>query len=290
MVAKRRVLGSAPASSRRPRRPRHLATYIFLTLIATFAVAPLVITWITAFKTGEQVLFEPFALPFPVVFDNLGQAWERARFNQYFQNSVVVSVASVIGTVAVSSLAGYAFGRLRFPGQRALLVLLLLGMTVPIAAIIIPLFLVMRDFHLLDTYWSVVVAHVAIGVPVFTFIMRGFFKGLPAELDDAARVDGCSDLRVFWNVMLPLARPGLLTVALLQFLWSWNALLLPLVFLTRNSLRTMPVGLLLFQGRSAVQWELMSAGVLLMSVPVVVLFLLFQRNFVRGLTSGSVKG
>lgn len=278
------------ARSRRSVRPHHVGTYAFLLIIATFGVAPLLITWMTAFKTGEQVLFEPFALPSPLDVTNLGQAWERARFNQYFQNSVVVSVASVIGTVVVSSLAGYAFGRLRFPGQRALLVVLLLGMTIPITAIIIPLYLVMRDFHLLDTYWSVVVAHVAIGVPVFTFIMRGFFKGLPVELDDAARVDGCSEVRVFWNVMLPLARPGLLTVALLQFLWSWNALLLPLVFLTKNSLRTMPVGLLLFQGRSAVQWELMSAGVLLMSIPVVVLFLFFQRNFVRGLTSGSVKG
>ncbi|MCY7419314.1 MAG: carbohydrate ABC transporter permease [Chloroflexi bacterium] len=253
-------------------------------------MAPLLITWMTAFKTGEQVLFEPFALPSPLALENLSQVWVRARFDVYFLNSVLISTASVIGTLIASSLAGYAFGRLRFPGQRVLLILLLLGMTIPIAAIIIPLYLVMRDFHLLDTYWSVIVAHVAIGVPVFTFMMRGFFKGLPRELDDAARVDGCSELQVFWDVMLPLARPGLLTVALLQFLWSWNALLLPLVFLTKNSLRTMPVGLLLFQGRSAVQWELMSAGVLLMSVPVVIMFVLLQRSFVRGLTSGSVKG
>lgn len=272
------------------RRARQAPTYAYLVAIATVAVAPLFITWMTAFKTGEQVLFEPFALPSPFALDNLSQVWVRARFDVYFFNSVLISAASVIGTLVASSLAGYAFGRLRFPGQRVLLILLLLGMTIPIAAIIIPLFLVMRDFHLLDTYWSVVVAHVAIGVPVFTFMMRGFFKGLPRELDDAARVDGCSELQVFWDVMLPLARPGLLTVALLQFLWSWNALLLPLVFLTKNSLRTMPVGLLLFQGRSAVQWELMSAGVLLMSVPVVVVFVLFQRSFVRGLTSGSVKG
>jgi raffinose/stachyose/melibiose transport system permease protein len=284
----------APAIGARRRRRRipieRAPVYVFLLAVAAFAVTPLLITWVTAFKTGQQVILDPFGLPDPPALDNLTQAWERARFNTYFGNSVIVSTASVLGTVFVSSLAGYAFGRLRFPGRRALLVVFLLGMTIPIAAIIIPLYLVMRDFRLLDTYWSVVVAHVSIGVPVFTFIMRGFFRGLPAELDDAARVDGCSELRVFWNVMLPLARPGLLTVALLQFLWSWNALLLPLVFLTRNALRTMPVGLLLFQGRSNVQWELMSAGVLLMSVPIAILFLLFQRNFVRGLTSGSVKG
>lgn len=264
--------------------------YGFLLAVSAFAVLPLLVTWLTALKTNEQVVFDPFAFPNPIALENLVQAWERARFSVYFQNSVIISVASVIGTVIVASLAGYAFGRLSFPGKQILLVVFLLGLTIPIGAIIIPLYLVMRDFRLLDSYWSVVVAHVAIGVPVFTFIMRGFFKGLPVELDDAARVDGCSELRVFWNVMLPLARPGLLTVALLQFLWSWNALLLPLVFLTKNSLRTMPVGLLLFQGRSSVQWELISAGVLLMSLPVVGLFLVFQRNFVRGLTSGSVKG
>jgi len=264
--------------------------YGFLLVVSAFAVLPLLVTWLTALKTNEQVVFDPFAFPNPIALENLVQAWERARFSVYFQNSVIISVASVIGTVIVASLAGYAFGRLSFPGKQILLVVFLLGLTIPIGTIIIPLYLVMRDFRLLDSYWSVVVAHIAIGVPVFTFIMRGFFKGLPVELDDAARVDGCSELRVFWNVMLPLARPGLLTVALLQFLWSWNALLLPLVFLTKNSLRTMPVGLLLFQGRSSVQWELISAGVLLMSLPVVGLFLVFQRNFVRGLTSGSVKG
>jgi len=279
-----------PSRASVARRARQAPTYAYLVAIATVAVAPLLITWMTAFKTGEQVLFEPFALPSPLALENLSQVWVRARFDVYFLNSVLISGASVIGTLVASSLAGYAFGRLRFPGQRVLLILLLLGMTIPIAAIIIPLYLVMRDFHLLDTYWSVIVAHVAIGVPVFTFMMRGFFKGLPRELDDAARVDGCSELQVFWDVMLPLARPGLLTVALLQFLWSWNALLLPLVFLTKNSMRTMPVGLLLFQGRSAVQWELMSAGVLLMSVPVVIMFVFFQRSFVRGLTSGAVKG
>jgi raffinose/stachyose/melibiose transport system permease protein len=267
-----------------------IPVYAFLVLLAIFAVGPLLITWMTAFKTGNQIIFDPFGFPDPIQFANLEKAWFGARFDRYFLNSVLISTAAVIGMVAVASLAGYAFGRMRFAGQRALMVLFLLGMTIPVTAIIIPLFLTMRDFRLLDTYLSVIVAHVAIGAPIFTFIMRAFFRGLPAELDDAARVDGCNEFRVFWNVMLPLALPGLLTVALLEFLWSWNSLLLPLVFLTFDDLRTMPVGLLLFQGRSSVDWGLMSSGVLLMSLPIVGLFLVFQRNFVQGLTGGSVKG
>jgi ABC-type glycerol-3-phosphate transport system permease component len=264
--------------------------YAFLGVLVVFAVGPLLITWMTAFKTGNQIIFDPFGLPNPIRLENLEKAWFGARFDRYFLNSVIISTCAVIGMIVVASLAGYAFGRMRFAGKRFLLVLFLLGMTIPVTAIIIPLYLTMRDFSLLDTYLSVIVAHVAIGAPIFTFIMRAFFRGLPAELDDAARVDGASEFRVFWNVMLPLAAPGLLTVALLEFLWSWNSLLLPLVFLTLDDLRTMPVGLLLFQGRSSVDWGLMSSGVLLMSLPVVGLFIVFQRNFVEGLTGGSVKG
>lgn len=264
--------------------------YIYLGLTSLFAVAPLLITWVTAFKSGKQILFDPFGLPNPIQIDNLRKAWEGARFSTYFVNSIIISTAAVLGMVVVASLAGYAFARLRFVGRQPLMFVFLLGLTIPVTAIIIPLYLTMRDVHLLNSYWSVIVAHVALGAPFFIFIMRAFFRGLPVELDDAARVDGCSEFRVFWNVMLPLAKPGLLTVALLEFLWSWNSLLLPLVFLTTDELRTMPVGLLLFQGRTSVDWGLMSSGVLLMSVPVVILFLLFQRNFVEGLTGGSVKG
>ena len=282
--------GRRTVSTRVRRGLPQAPAYIYLLALVVFSVGPLLITWMTAFKTGEQILFDPFGLPNPIQIDNLLQAWIGARFSTYFFNSVIISTAAVLGMVVVASLAGYAFGRMRFPGKRILMLILLIGLTIPVTAIIIPLYLTMRDVGLLDSYFSVIVAHVAIGAPIFIFIMRAFFRGLPVELDDAARVDGCSEFRVFWNVMLPLAKPGLLTVALLEFLWSWNSLLLPLVFLTTDDLRTMPVGLLLFQGRTSVDWGLMSAGVLLMSIPIVVLFLFFQRNFVHGLTGGSVKG
>src|SRR5215217_2605089 len=157
-------------------------------------------------------------------------------------------------------------------------------------SIIIPLYLTMRDFRLLDTYGSVIIADVALAAPIFVFIMRAFFRDLPRELDDAARVDGANEFQIFWKVMLPLAKPGLMTVALLEFLWSWNDLLLPLVFLVTNDLRTLPVGMLFFQGQFTIDYGLMSAGVLIISLPVTILFLIFQRDFVRGLASGALKG
>src|SRR5918997_764438 len=243
------------------RRPRAWwLVYIPLIILFIFAVAPLFLTWFTAFKTDQQQLASPYGLPLPPTLDNLREAWTVGRFSIYFKNSLVISIADVIGMVLISSLAGYAFARLHFPGQKILLYVLLIGLTIPVAAIIIPLYLTMRDFRLLNTYGSVIVADIALAAPIFG------------------------------QIMLPLARPGLMTVALLEFLWSWNDLLLPLVFLVTDDLRTLPVGMLFFQGRFTIDYGLMSAGVLIISLPVTILFLVFQRDFVKGLASGALKG
>jgi ABC-type glycerol-3-phosphate transport system permease component len=264
--------------------------YGLLIFLLLFALSPLVLAWFTAFKTSSQLLYNPYGPPLPPQLDNLVQAWTVGHFDQFFVNSLIITIGSVIGMVIVSSLGGYALGRMRFLGQRVLLLMFLVGLTIPTTAIIIPLYLTMRGFGLLDTYQGVMIAHIATGLPLFIFIMRAFFRTLPREIDDAARVDGCSEFGVFRHVMLPLAKPGVLTVALLETLWSWNNLLLPLVLLPTDSHRTLPVGLLYYQGRYSVNYPLASAGVLIISVPVIILFFFFQRNFVAGLTGGSVKG
>jgi len=264
--------------------------YVPLTLLLVFSVAPLLLAWFTAFKSGEQIIMHPFRPPLPPTLDNLVEAWTVGRFGVYFKNSVIISLVNVAAMLILASLGGYAFGRLRFPGQKILLYTLLIGLTIPVAAIIIPLYVTMRDFRLLDTYASVNVAGISLAAPIFVFIMRAFFKDLPRELDDAARVDGANEFQIFWQVMLPLAWPGLVTVALLEFLWTWNDLLLPLVFLVSDELRTLPVGILFFQGRFAMDQGLMTAGVLILSLPVTVLFIIFQRDFVKGLASGALKG
>src|SRR5215203_5483207 len=283
----------SPAATMRPAGARRVSgrwlVYVPLIILFVFAVAPLLLAWFTAFKSDQQLLTSPYGLPLPPTIDNLREAWTVGRFSTYFKNSVVISIADVIGMVIISSLAGYAFARLHFPGQKLLLYFLLIGLTIPVASIIIPLYLTMRDFHLLNTYGSVIVADIDLAAPIFVFIMRAFFKDLPRELDDAARVDGANEFQIFWQIMLPLARPGLMTVALLEFLWSWNDLLLPLVFLVSDELRTLPVGMLFFQGRFTSDYGLMSAGVLIISLPVTVLFLVFQRDFVKGLASGALK-
>lgn len=279
-----------PARRKARFSPGMLVTYVVLIILFVFAVAPLLLAWFTAFKTSSEVLAHPFRPPTSPTLDNVREAWTVGRFNVYFKNSLIISLVDVAGMLVVATLAGYALGRLQFPGKRLLLLVLLVGMTVPVSAILIPLYMRMRDFHLLDTYGSVIIADIALAAPIFVFVMRAFFKDLPRELEDAARLDGASEFQVFWQVMLPLAKPGLITVALLEFLWSWNDLLLPLVFLVTDDLRTLPVGMLFYQGKFTVDYGLMCAGVLILSLPITILFLIFQRNFVQGLTSGALKG
>lgn len=264
--------------------------YTYLSAVAVFAIGPLLLAWTTAFKTQEQVVTNPYGPPLPPTLSNLETAWTTGLFGAYFGNSVLISLVSVVCMVLLAPMVGYALARMQFWGRGVVTTALLLGLTIPVTAIILPLYSIMRDLGLLNTYASVVVAHVAIGLPFFAFLMRAFFLGLPSALEDAARIDGCSEFRVYWSVMLPLVRPGLMTVALLEFLWTWNNLLLPLVFLTSDSVRPLPIGMLMLSGRFTNDYGLLSAGVIIVTLPVIVLFLLFQRNFVEGLASGAIKG
>jgi len=284
------TVSSVVTSSRRPFPTEKIAVYACLNLLFVFSVGPLLLAWFTAFKTREQALMSPFAPPWPITFDNLREAWTVGQFDVYFKNSAIIATTNVVGMLIVSSLAGYALAQMRFPGQRVIMVVLLVGLTIPVSSIIIPLYVTMRDLRLLDSYGSVILASIALALPIFTFIMRAFFKNIPKDLGDAARVDGASELRIFAGIFLPLARPGLVTVALLEFLWSWNELLLPLVFLITDERRTLPVGMLFYQGRFTVDYGLMCAGVLILSVPITILFLIFQRDFVSGMTAGALKG
>lgn len=287
------VRGTPNLRPRSPRRRRVLSAdslkYAYLTVVGVFSLGPLLLAWITAFKTAHQVVTDPYGLPAPPTTGNLHSAWTTGSFGQYFINSLIISAGAVIGMVLLASMAGYALARFSFWGRRLVTTLLLLGLTIPLTAVILPLYSIMRNLGLLNSYGSVIIAHIAFGLPFFSLLMRAFFQRLPGEIEDAARVDGCSDMRIYWSIMLPLVRPGLMTVALLEFLWSWNNLLLPLVFLTNNSVRTLPIGMLMLTGRYANDYGMISAGVLIVSAPVIVLFIFFQRKFVEGLARGAVR-
>jgi raffinose/stachyose/melibiose transport system permease protein len=223
-------------------------------------------------------------------FGNFKDAWEQGHFGSYLKSSVIVAVAVVSVAGVFSIMSGYAFGLMRFRGQNALFYVFLLGLMVPMEAIIVPLYYDFRDIGLTNTYWGLILPQIATSVAFGTFWMRAFFRGVPRSLVEAARIDGASSWFTLWRVLLPLARPAVLTMTVLLFMWTWNEFLLALVMVSDEGLRTAPLGLSFFQGRNESDLTLLSAGSVLVALPVVILYVFLQRHFIRGMLSGAVKG
>lgn len=265
--------------------------FALLTLFLIYTAFPLATIILTAGKTNKEVFQGPFSRP-AAFFENFGRnakdAWTTGRLGRYFANSIIMTVPSVIITLALSIPAGYSLARISFPGRDVIFLLFLTGLILPFQAIMISLYFLMLRLGLLDTYWSVIFA--SAGVPFGVFMMRSFFLGLPQELVDAARVDGCSEFQVFWKIMLPLVSPAALSLTVFQFMWSWNSFLIPLLFITSVDKRPVPLGLMFFQTQFTVQYNLIAAAVILSSLPVVVVYLLFQSKFEQGITLGALKG
>jgi raffinose/stachyose/melibiose transport system permease protein len=263
--------------------------YAILIVALLIAVGPFIAIALAGFKTGAELAASPFGLPAHWTIDNFASAWTQARFSQYFRSSIIVAAPVVLGSTVLSVLSGYAFGRMHFPGNRPLFFVMLLGIMIPGEAVIIPLYHNLQQMHLLDTYWAIILPQIAFSVSFGTFWMRGFFSQTPQDLVDAATVDGANSWQTLWDVLLPLARPAILSMAVLFFVWSWNDFLLPLVVVSREELRTLPLGLAFFQGRYASDLPLMAAGATLVALPTIVVYVFLQRHFIRGIASGAVK-
>jgi raffinose/stachyose/melibiose transport system permease protein len=263
--------------------------YGVLMFFAAFSIVPLFWMWLAALRSPDDVAASPLALPSSLDFSNLTRAWTVGRFGDYFVNSLIITLPTVAGVVVLSCLAGYGVARFRFPGRKLMFFTLLLGLTMPFQSIMIPLFYQLRSYGLLGTYWAVILPAVAFGLPFGVFMMQSFFGDLPNELTDAARIDGCSEFRIFLNIMLPLSKPAVSSLIVFQFMWTWNAFLMPLLYLQDENLRPIPLGIMFFQGKYTQEEGLIAAGVTLATIPVVIVYLLFQRQFIKGLTAGAVK-
>jgi raffinose/stachyose/melibiose transport system permease protein len=268
---------------------RNWIAYTLLTLFLLGAILPFVGIVLTAFKDNRELVNGVFALPQQWRLDNFVSAWSGARFSTYFTSSVIVVIPVVVISVILSSMSGFAFGMFNFPGQNVLLLLILLGLMVPFEAVIIPLWQLMGSLGLRNTYWALILPQVALSFAFGTYWMRSFFKDFPRELVDAAVVDGCSTWDTLWRILFPLSRPALLSLVVLLFMWTWNEFFLVLVMVS-GDLRTLPVGLALLRGRYASDIPVMAAASLIVSLPVLVLYFIFQRSFIRGMISGAVKG
>ncbi|MCL4377726.1 MAG: carbohydrate ABC transporter permease [Actinobacteria bacterium] len=223
-------------------------------------------------------------------FENYVKAWQTFGFSKLYLNSLIVTVLSVFITLVISALAAYSFSRLRYKGSNIIFYMLLLGMMIPPAAVIIPLFVIMENLKLYNTLFSLIFSYIAFGLPIATLILRGFFMSIPPELVEAARIDGSSEIGTFFRIIIPLSKPAISTVVIFLFMQNWNEFLLGLVLLKDKILYTLPVGVAIFVGQWDSPWELVASGVIIASVPIFILYLILQDQFVKGLTAGAVKG
>ena len=264
--------------------------YAILFVVACLVLIPLLATVLGGFKSLGDLRVNPFGLPAQWEWGNYWSILSGLRYWQLLLNSLVISVLTVALTLAAASMAAFVFAQVRFFGSRFLLQYLLLGLMFPAATAILPLFIKIRDLGLLDTYWGVVLPQVAFGLGMSILLFRNFFRQLPAELFDAAQVDGCGYIRFFRYITLPLSRPILAVVGVIVFVHSWNSYLLPLVVLNRDSIYPWPLGMMAYQGEYSTDWQLVLAFVTLTILPALVMFIVAQKYLVAGLTAGAVKG
>lgn len=270
------------------------ARWLLLVIASAVTVYPLLLVVSTALKEPLDVAVNPFGLFSSFSVENFQVAWETGRFGDFFLNTVYVTVPTVVLVVALSSMAGYGLAQYRFRGAGIVFIGFMLGLMVPFFAVMIPLFYELRDLDLLGSYAAVILPATAgatgFGLPLGVFLMRAFYQRLPRELADAARVDGAGELAVFLRVMLPLSFPGMAVLAVLVFFSTWNTFVLPLLYVTDPDKQTLATGLYLATGTRTLDQGVLAAGSLIMALPVLAVFVAFQRHFVRGITAGALKG
>jgi multiple sugar transport system permease protein len=269
--------------------PERVALHAVLIAVGFFMLAPLLWMLSTSLKEpGDIFIYPPQWIPDPVVWQNYVETVSVMPFGRFYFNSTFQAAAVTVLQLLTSSLAAFAFARLRFRGRELLFLLYLGTMMIPFPVTMIPNFIIVRVLGWIDTYQALILP------PAFsafsTFLLRQYFMSLPIELDDAARVDGASSFRIWWQILLPLAGPAVATLAIFTFLGQWNNFLWPLIVTNSEHMRTLPVGLAAFQGQYRVEWHLLMAGSVIALVPILVIYIIGQKWFVRGITLTGMGG
>jgi raffinose/stachyose/melibiose transport system permease protein len=273
-----------------PRRIAPLLQYLVAGVVALVVLVPLVSAAINGFKSNADLLAHPFGLPSAWQTENYTSVLQSTSFWRQLLNSTMVMTATALGVVMLASMAAFVFARMSFRGRDLLFNFFTLGLLFPLTIAILPLYITLRQLNLVDSLWGIILPQIAFGLPSNILILRGFFAGIPRELDEAAQIDGCSPAGFFLRVLLPLMRPALAAVVVLAMVGSWNAFLLPLLVLNTEQLYTLPLGIMQFQGQFGTDWARVLAFVSLSLVPTIGFYLLAERQIIAGLTAGAVKG
>jgi len=276
---------------RTPTSSRHLnlsdiGVNVLLWGYAAMVLIPLLLVVSNALRPTREIFKNPMGLPTSISFDSFVKAWGQANFNVYFVNSLMITVASVLLATSVAALAGYMLGRYTFTGSRFLSSFFLAGLMLPFRLAIVPLFLLLNKMGLIDNRMGLIFVYAATGIPFSIFILSSFFRQLPQELSEAARIDGAGEITIFGKIMLPLVRPALATVVVFQFVPLWNDFFFPLILLRSTNKWTLPVGMTRFFGEFQADWSTLFAGLIITTLPLVIIFLLATKQIIAGLTAG----
>ena len=266
-------------------------TYVFLTVMVVISVFPIVWMLDSSLKGSSEIYSSPPTFTIhEVTMENYVRVLFDSGIPRAFLNSVIVSVTATLTTLTLGCLAGYGFSRYRFKGRKMLYVGLLYGQMMPAVVLIIPVYLVFSKIGLIDSYFSLILPDVAITVPLATLMLKSFFDGVPVELEDAARIDGASKLGILWKIIIPIAKPGLVSVAIYTFLSTWEEFIFALNLTNSSSIRTLPIAINIFKGEYIKDWGAIISSGAVISLPVILLFVLCNKAFVKGLSEGGVKG
>jgi N-acetylglucosamine transport system permease protein len=265
---------------------------LLLIFWALMVIFPFLWMIVTSFKTDPEILFSPWNFPDSLQWNNFSRAWNEAHIGRYFVNSLIVIIPSLTGTLLISAMTAYVLARFEFPGRRALYYLFMMGLMFPVFLALVPLFFLVQDLHMTATYQGLILVYIAYSLPFTVFFLTSFFRTLPSEVGEAALVDGASHYRIFFNVMLPMAAPGLIAMGIFNFLGQWNQFLLPLVLMPDQNKYVLSQGLafLAIQQGYANDYSALFAAMTITMIPTLIVYVLFQRRLESGLTAGALKG
>jgi len=271
---------------------RSIPVQAVLLIYAAIVVYPMVWLLSASLKSSYELFTNPWLPSLSPQWCNFANAWTKASIGRYFLNSIFVTALSMFFILLIGSMAAYALARLVFRGREVIHTAFISGMMFPVFLGIVPLFMLLARLNMLDNYFGLIVVYVAYSLSFTVFVLTGFFKTLPHELAEAGLIDGCSHFSVFWRIMFPLAKPGLITAGIFNFFGIWNEYPLALVIINSTELRTLPLGIanLVMQQQYETDWGALFAGLVIVMIPTLVVYLLFQRQITEGLTAGALKG
>ncbi len=271
------------------RKIRRWIMVIPLGLLALSTIYPLFFTLNVAVKNQKEWIISRFALTLQPSLDNFGRAWSFARIGESFLNSVITTTGAVIGLTLVCSMAAYAVGTMRFKLRGPLFLVILMGMMVPLQVVMVPFFRTMVDYKLLNTYHGLILAYIAFAIPFGTYMLSAYYANIPRDIFEAAKVDGATTWQTYFRIALPLGRPAIASLAIINTLYAWNDLLIPLLVMQKREMRTIMVGIATLRGEHQADMPLFAAAIIMGVLPVLIVYLFFQSQLTSGMTSGAVK-